>query len=141
MKEQFVNYNQALALKELGFDEPCFGIFYGTDDLKLFNDCRWEERTNSKFLIFFEDREEFCTAITWQQAFDWFREKQNLHSDISTFVWDYGKKELGFSVRTYFNPIKEDTEKLIHPEVYQTYEEAQVACLNKLIEIVEQQNK
>ena len=27
MKNQFVNYESALALKELGFDEPCFGFY------------------------------------------------------------------------------------------------------------------
>jgi len=31
MEEHFVNYNQALALKELGFDEPCLGIYYGNE--------------------------------------------------------------------------------------------------------------
>ena len=28
MKNQFVSYEIALALKELGFDEECFGWFY-----------------------------------------------------------------------------------------------------------------
>jgi hypothetical protein len=27
MEKHFVTYNQALALKELGFDEPCFGAY------------------------------------------------------------------------------------------------------------------
>jgi hypothetical protein len=27
MKKEFISYEQALALKELGFDEPCFGYW------------------------------------------------------------------------------------------------------------------
>ncbi len=38
MKEHFVNYTQALALKELGFDEPCFGRFMKeSNDLLIAN--------------------------------------------------------------------------------------------------------
>lgn len=41
MEKEFVPYEQALILKELGFDEPCFG-YYDKDDksfelLKYFN--------------------------------------------------------------------------------------------------------
>ena len=27
IENEFIPYEQALALKELGFDEPCFGIY------------------------------------------------------------------------------------------------------------------
>jgi hypothetical protein len=30
MEKEFVTYNQALKLKELGFNEPCFGIYLKT---------------------------------------------------------------------------------------------------------------
>jgi hypothetical protein len=36
MEEHFVNYNQALALKELGFDEPCIGNYFHTKELKIY---------------------------------------------------------------------------------------------------------
>ena len=32
MKEQFIPYEQALELKELGFNEPCFAIWSGFDE-------------------------------------------------------------------------------------------------------------
>jgi hypothetical protein len=71
-----------------------------------------------------------CSAPLYQQAFRWFREKYNLegipqHAEdrlwykfhISTYL-EYGKKNIyaGFE--------------------YPTYEKAEYACLNKLIEIV-----
>ena len=32
MKNEFIPYEQALALKELGFDELCFGGYYSNQD-------------------------------------------------------------------------------------------------------------
>ena len=38
MKEDFANYSQSLSLKELGFDEPCFGYFNGKEIYRLGGD-------------------------------------------------------------------------------------------------------
>ena len=61
---------------------------------------------------------EVVEAPLYQQAFRWFREKYKLHYPIavSDGVWFYDKWSLG---------------------VYKTYEEAELACLIKLLEIVE----
>jgi len=124
MTQEFIPYEQALALKELGFDEPCVG-YYENDVLIL---C-YDSKQDYELLL-------NCAAPLYQQAFRWFREKYNLYQDISTFVWDYDKKQLGFTIRTYLNPLNLDTEKKVHLEVYESYEEAELECLKKLIEIV-----
>lgn len=69
MEKEFVTYEQALALKELGFDEPCF-----THYLKkiLLNNLVTVDTINSKF-----DNSR-CSAPLYQQAFRFFREKYNL---------------------------------------------------------------
>ena len=36
MEKEFVLYEQSLALKELGFDEPCFNRFYTKPQSKMF---------------------------------------------------------------------------------------------------------
>ena len=97
MEKEFVNYEQALALKELGFDEPClktmldFDITYGSD---------------VKMPLF-------------QQTFRWFREKYKMYYVIvKAESWFYTIN--GCNTQEGFN----------------TYEEAELACLNKLIEIV-----
>ena len=46
LEKEFIPYEQALALKELGFDEPCFGYFYTKDkffDTKIKNSQLDEE--------------------------------------------------------------------------------------------------
>ena len=35
MEKEFIPYEQALALKELGFDEPCFGYYYASDKKEI----------------------------------------------------------------------------------------------------------
>ena len=129
MEKEFIPYEQALALKELGFDNTCHAYYsqYRNKDIHL-KDLGLCNRLGIS--------EENVLAPLYQQAFRWFREKYNLHQDISTFVWDYDKEQLGFSLRTYLNPLNTTTEKKVHPEVYETYEEAELACLIKLIEIV-----
>ena len=54
MNKEFVSYEQALALKELGFDEPCMSS---------------RDINNGEGLI---------QLPLYQQAFRWFREKHNL---------------------------------------------------------------
>jgi hypothetical protein len=139
MDKQFATYKQSLALKELGFDEPCFAAYSEDEDnSSLF--IYWNDLVNMSELFISQDNcEKFdyeCLAPTFSQAFKWFRKEKDLYCEIRTFAWDYDKKELGFSIRTYLNPIDIETERLIHSEVYETYEEAESACIDKLIEIV-----
>ena len=109
MNKEFIPYEQALALKELGFDEPCFGMYYTKDgDIRKL------------------DINEIGDAPLYQQAFRWFREKHNICGYIIETTNKYnkldGKFQYGISNSYY--------------DVYDTYEEAELACLNKLIEIV-----
>ena len=134
MEKHFVNFNQSLALKEIGFDEPC--ISWYTVFGKFSNDYSNPKKYNSEY-----ERGTFISAPLKSQVFEWFREKHNLYHEIRTFAWDYDKKELGFSIRTYLNPIDIETERLIHSEVYKTYEEAESACIDKLIEIIKDGRK
>ena len=105
MEKEFVNYNQALKLKELGFDEPC--IMYIDDEGDLIND----------------DTAEWIGAIKCplkSQAFRWFREKYG-----NFLRYDWGEVPHFLMIQIEMTKGK-------------TYEEAELACLTKLIEIVEQ---
>jgi hypothetical protein len=137
MKKEFIPYEEALALKELGFDEPCFGFYTYKAETRRYTNYDGELNDfqtlkNSKITL----GDDWCTIPLYQQAFRWFREKYDLWQDISVFVWDYDKNELGFNVRTYLNPFDVNTEKKTHLEVFETYEEAELECLRKLIQIV-----
>lgn len=58
MKHLFVGYKVALELKEKGFDEPCFGHFYGNDEVSF---PRMYRNSNS---------DEIASPI-YQQVIDW----------------------------------------------------------------------
>ena len=120
MENEFVTYEQALALKELGFDEPCFGKYdiYGSFDHKLFYHNHDSETSLN------------CSAPTFSQAFRWFREKYKLHSYIhSDYSWNIsgGIWDLNGHIGSRYD---------WDSDTYPTYEEAEQACLNNLIEIV-----
>jgi hypothetical protein len=126
MKKEFVNYNQALKLKAIGFDEPCFGFYL--------EDGTWTPASYSREGTVYPSNTdllpEWCAAPLYQQAFRWFREKYQLQSeilwitDMNCFWYKTGK----------FKYSSRDLSK----DDYKTYEEAELACLDKLIEIVEQ---
>ena len=123
MKNDFIPYEQALALKELGFDEPCFGNYYTLDGKiwKLVDNGQYDlldelYDIGSKFTI---------SAPTFSQAFRWFREKYGFFHYVTThdstdFEWYIYDK--------YQNDWEDDI-------VQNTYEEAELACLKKLIEL------
>jgi hypothetical protein len=134
MEKEFVTYELALRMKTLGFDEPCFGYYY-RKEIDLFESCKIQERTNSSYVKEFMDKED-CVAPTWQSAFRWFREKYDLHILIDTGI-------LGYYGHLKINPIGKLSSQIkqewINTEEFpfKTYEEAEIACLEKLIEIVE----
>jgi len=145
MEKEFVPMSLALKMKQLGFDEPCFAGFNptpfdydGVENLIypiihlefdgeeiIYNDFQTEEPN-----IWTIDSDVILAPL-YQQAFRWFREKYNLLSeiglrdreDLSTWKFEItiiGKYEMKH------NSIS-----------YNTHEEAELACLTKLIEIVE----
>jgi hypothetical protein len=123
MNKEFIPYEQALALKELGFDKPCFGWFTDTHLRIGFVKSKHVQGENE------------ILAPLYQQAFRWFREEHGLHHEI--------KKEKGIndSTNIFFVPITQSglKKKLTHTPQH-TYEEAEFACLIKLIEIVKNNN-
>jgi hypothetical protein len=128
MNKEFCTYEQALALKELGFDEPCFGYFIGLGDNK---------ETPYKFMFIQTSKEQFIGADNafhrplYQQAFKWFREKHKLESIVVPSGNSEGKTN-GY----YFEIIFDFSKDNIESDSYPSYEEAEQACLNKLIETI-----
>ena len=118
MNKEFVTYEQALALKELGFDEPCLGYYSALNEGRL---CRYEQL---EFEYCKNTLQPLVTAPLYQQAFRWFREKHNINCYIDCYF-----SELHVGGRYHYHTI--DSGK----NGFDTYEEAEQACLDKLIEI------
>ena len=123
MEKDFLPYELAVKLKALGFDEPCFKCkVIGQEHL---------DYTSSDYDDFPEQKEVEVLIPTFSQAFRWFREKYNLFTHI----------EKGENPKNFY-PIIDNVSHKYNPKLwFDTYEEAELACLKQLIEIVEQKEK
>jgi hypothetical protein len=134
MNNEFVTYEQALDLKELGFDEPCFCLYENGKLGYSFSTSQGiitpiSYRTNSKFVEHILTKED-CTAPLYQQAFRWFREKYKLEGLVERSKFSYK-----FTIYYYLSNSKGYVDYEIKKD---TYEEAESACIDKLIEIAKQ---
>ena len=128
MEKEFIPYSEALALKELGFDEPC--MFTHTNNLIQY--CP-HHLSNTNLKPF---KENPISAPLYQQAFRWFREKYNLNGLVNHYPnikqWDCSVHNLGWSGKELVEYLRKEDRSI----KYDTYEEAELECLKKLIEIV-----
>jgi hypothetical protein len=131
--KDFVPYQEALELKQLGFDEPCFAFYNYNSQLcrymnpdKDWNSLNHQQLKNSKITL-----PDTHTAPTYSQAFRWFREKYDLHNGIYPYYDEYEFQIKDFRLPTN-TPINGGLMK---------YEEAELECLQKLIKIVKEQQK
>jgi hypothetical protein len=113
MNKEFIPYEQALELKELGFDEPCMGYYI-------------ELKNPIEGLLKIGLDNEYLQAPLYQQAFRWFR-KNKIHSSVSEF-----------DINNYMYYIDDGIWRDIEVPGYDTYEEAELACLTNLIEVVKE---
>ena len=132
--KEFVPYELALELKQLGFDEPCFKYIYTGDTGNNVNiPC---EVTPSSAKNYNEDDLSVSTP-TFSQAFRWFRENYNIPSKIeSTFEHETPKQ-----YHYFYQVVTDDYVGGDGVMFNWTYEEAELACLKALIEIHKGGNK
>ena len=123
MEKEFVDYEIALELKELGFDEPCFAFFNG----KHLSFARFDILGNPL---------DICNCIeapTYSQAFRFFREEHGLYSCIM-----YSSDGI---IKGGYSPmidVMKPHKAILDFNNYDTYEEAELECLKKLIQIVKE---
>ena len=135
MEKEFVSYELAVKLKPIEFDEPCFAFYqkeYAEVTPTMVDDNEQYKLTGFRTCKNSEIPQHYTSAPTYSQAFRWFREKHHLIGTIEyvggakyeTTWWD-------ICVVGHFNVNPSEwTMK------YQPYEQAELACLQKLIEIV-----
>ena len=124
MEREFAPYTEALELKELGFDEPCFGLYYGTS-IKEEPEFLLEFRSSQYYVA--KGYVDGILAPTYSQAFRFFREKYGYCSYIKEAIVD--------DYRFY---IEKFDEKYYNSSIFKSYEEAELECLKKLIQIVKE---
>ena len=114
--KEFVPYAEAVELKELGFDEPCFKVVEG-GPIDIFPYKKLD-------------------VPLYQQAFRWFREKYKLKADII-----HAKSNGGYTYTIWkwnFDNSIGNWERIGVVNSWLTYEETETACLTKLIEIAKE---
>ena len=123
ISKNFIPYDLALELKELGFNEECIMFYRGIEN-ELVYSFEYKRFKNSQYV----DKTSISAPL-WQQAFDWFREKCNLHyivyKNINIDGYDFCEITI---------------DGIINKNTFKTYEEAELECLKKLIEIAKEQN-
>ena len=125
MEKEFIPYELALKLKQLGFDEPCLKAY--DKNSMLYH----SHKTDKLFTVLNSNLSTQCSAPLYQQAFRWFREKYDLHYQLIPFFSDKESHAVDYylALAQHRPPIQ-----------VKTFEEAELACIEKLIEIVEQTN-
>ena len=131
MEKEFVSYEIALKLKELGFDEPCFTYYHNINGnirtgivISIHN--AWTYAGTKKL--------ETTLAPLYQQVFRWFREKKL----IDLIVSSYQSRDDGDTYYYYQITNNYGIEETRHfKEGFFTYEKAELAGLQKMIEIIE----
>ena len=148
MNNLFIPYEQALHLKELGFQEECLAYYHQDQMLEKDSHGIKRDHYRGKFGVL---------APLYQQAFDWFR-KQVYPQIVINEKGDSVQGMLSLLPLVYHNTyvihvIKASTSHTIdnfsgaqipsyqtahkfNGNAVPTYEEAQLECLKKLIEIV-----
>jgi hypothetical protein len=149
MEKEFIPYNLSLRMKELGFDEPCLMKVWWLNDFDIYTKKQFNPHiTMNGYDVKFRYQLSVDHPLnkgevlhleipTYSQAFKWFREKSfyvNINYDWNDEVFRI----------TIMKQNKDKSCKIIHlkeddyiKEFY-TYEEAELACLKKLIEIVKE---
>ena len=135
MNKDFVPYEQSRKLSELGFNELCIKQ-YSHDGWLTFTVNDWgQPRPETGHEIRLASAGLQIAAPTFAQAFRWFREKYNLHSEI--LLDQTTQPKYCFEIHKYENFGNYEEIRIGEWFLYRTFEEAELACLVKLIEIVE----
>ncbi len=124
MDKEFIPYQQALELKELGFEEPCLSYYEG--------------ESFSYHLASIKGDDYIIPAPLYQQAFRWFRDKYNIDAWVQPFTSEKSSGRLYLPDESYSYFIFMDGIWVDDKVDFLEPKEAEIACLKKLIEIVKE---
>lgn len=131
LRKLFVLYEEAVALKELGFDENCFGFFREYCDKQLLMMPSQLPKYEEKHLVKYIENGTLLPAPTYQQAFTFFEEKFSLHFEILLDRTTTPKYCFEIYKYEHFGNYT----KIPNPDfsLYGTKQQAELECLKQLI--------
>ena len=131
LEKEFVPFEEALELKELGFDEPCCAFYqveYAESRPIMVDDNEQYRLTGFRTCKNSEIPEHYTSAPTFSQTFRWFRDK-----GYEVFPKKTENNE-------YYYTIEYGHWTFIMDDKYYSYEEAELACLKQLIRMLKSNN-
>lgn len=131
MEKECVTYQQALAVKALGFDEPCFGYFLedGTWTPSSYSYEGTEYPNNSTWY--------YVTSPTYSQVFTWFLDVHKLHSFIDIYPTKEEPNRCWFMIR-YLERERDEEDYM--SGWCASNDKAKSGSIDKLISIVKEKN-
>ena len=132
MNKQFVTYDIALKLKELGFDEQCIAYYVDSQDRLIFDITGVNNFTKTNYS---STLGKHCQAAPlWQQVIDFFRDVYGIHIDLDYALgWGYGFIPVGTTLNYDWSHFEDGH--------YWTYYEAREQALLKAIELIQYETK
>ena len=122
MDKEFVTYDQALALKELGFYEHCMGFYY-----YAVPELRWMLQISSDYHKIVS----IIDAPLKQQVFRWFRDKYDADFYITRILPNVVNRDI-------YHIVLND--RWAPNESHKNYEDAESRLIDNLIELVKYQD-
>lgn len=161
-QKQFVSYDVALKLKELGFNLVCMGVYECSLTEQIDEETGttegafgWQKDELSFEKKYFLNNQPYCDfsnvnwlhvgAPLWQEALDWFRDKYHYHIDV-TFKEVKGSKIEGinsvyFDIEIYYIMGGDAWKEYKFQEISDDYHYAREQAILKAIEIIENKKK
>jgi len=146
MEKEFVTYELALRMKQIGFDEPCLKVAnsFGYIIWKFIDTVDLEGVDIGDILKENFDNE-WTNIPTWGQAFRWIREKHNFQSSIEATSCQHNfEKGYNYYIWNHVTKWEDNTMPKDRPHgdfEFYDYDEAQKECLNVIISVIEKEIK
>ena len=143
MKDKFLPYKESLELKLLGFDEPCMALYtlgleennvtqlqFHLDHSRAYSSGTIIPIENNFFAIQKRNSDYGYVPVAplYQDTFEWFRNKHNLHCEIKPIF------DLNMKIKYYRIKINDITRFDI--PIQKTHKDVELACIRKFIEII-----
>ena len=155
MNKQFVTYEIALALRELGFNEECLAIYYKDDNPKRLLFSIEEKYSSNPEVAKHQSRDVIrninfekgwaIKAPLWQQAVEWLMNEKSIFIDLADeydnkanqfwAIFIFGKFHIKNNIRT------RECHYHYHGIPYLDYNEAKEHAVLKSIDIIKKKLK
>lgn len=152
MKKYFIKYEESVALREFGFDEECLGVYIPAYDSPEMDMTLSFDDGVVNGLIGVKDGT-YVIAPLYQQAFGWIRDKYNISHEIHNYLtpiettyWCNLILEVP-NIKNNSVLAKHVPDLIRHDDsvgtaiTFKSYEEAELACLKKAIEVIKKNKK